>query len=217
MSGRLFFYSDQVSDSPENRRLDALLFKGLDVGRISIGYIPSTDDKQRKFFTNKADYYRQYGVENMMFFDLYSEFNERNIEELLRCDIIHLSAGNPIQFRNSIMARNMDTVLSSYFYSGGTLVGVSGGAVQLGQTVRLFQLFTGNLDEALDCNSSLNTLQLVDFEFLPHYNRWTDDFKQNVVRFAQETHSVVYAGNDGDGIIIEDDRVQFIGEIKTIS
>lgn len=65
MSGRLFFYSDQISDSPENRSFDVLLFKRLDFGRISIGYIPPTKDKQRNFFTNKAAYYRQYGVENM--------------------------------------------------------------------------------------------------------------------------------------------------------
>jgi peptidase E len=56
----------------------------------------------------------------------------------------------------------MEKVLFDYFNNGGTIVGVSGGAVQLGRTTTLFQLFIGDKDENLDA------LQLVDFEFLPH-------------------------------------------------
>jgi len=42
-----------------------------------------------------------------MFFDLYDEFNSLKIDELLECDIIHLSAGDPIEFRNAIKHRNI--------------------------------------------------------------------------------------------------------------
>ncbi|MCA1063778.1 Type 1 glutamine amidotransferase-like domain-containing protein [Rossellomorea sp. AcN35-11] len=94
-----------------------------------------------------------------MFFDLYSEFEPLIIQELLKCDIIHLSAGNPIEFRKAIKQRNMEKVLCDYYHHGGMIVGVSGGAVQLGKTTKLFQMFTGDLD------GDLQASQLVDFEF----------------------------------------------------
>lgn len=84
----------------------------------------------------------------------------------------------------------MEKILRDYFYQGGNIVGVSGGAVQLGKTTKLFQIFIGGSDEELE------VLQLVNFEFSPHYNRWNDDYKRDVFDFAKTTGTTVYAGND---------------------
>ncbi|MDZ5710696.1 Type 1 glutamine amidotransferase-like domain-containing protein [Jeotgalibacillus haloalkalitolerans] len=197
-------------ESPGNQRLDDILFKGMN-RHTKIGYIPSTEDPDRTYFQTKADYYRHYGVEEIMFFDLYSDFDSSKIEELLSCDIVHLSAGNPIEFQSALAHRKMDQVLREYFNRGGTIVGVSGGAVQLGKSITLFQLFTG------ESGRKLKGLQLADFEFLPHYNRWDDAFKKKVEQYAVETGITVYAGNDGDGMVVEDGHIQFIGEIKIIN
>ncbi|WP_194840879.1 Type 1 glutamine amidotransferase-like domain-containing protein [Filobacillus milosensis] len=210
--GKLYFYSDQVIESPGNKRLDQLLLAGFEAKDIKIGYIPSTEDKDKEYFNTKVQYYKSYGIHNMMFFDLCSEFDSMRIKELMECDIIHLSAGNPIEFRHAIKNRQMDRVLRDYFNNGGTIVGVSGGAVQLGKTTNLFQLFTGKInDEASD------TLNFVDFEFLPHYNRWSDEFKQKVQKYAQETGTKIYAGNDGDGLIVDGDQLHMVGDIVVIS
>jgi dipeptidase E len=146
-----------------------------------------------------------------MFFDLYSEFDPLKIKELLKCDIIHLSAGNPMEFRFAIKKRNMKKVLWDYFNNGGTIVGVSGGAVQLGKSTKLFQLFSETLS-----NGDSDTLQFVDFEFLPHYNRWDDRFKREVLKYSQTTRTTVYAGNDGDGLFVDGDNIQLIGDIVVI-
>ncbi|WP_223701679.1 Type 1 glutamine amidotransferase-like domain-containing protein [Sutcliffiella deserti] len=209
--GKLFFYSDQVVESPGNRRLDNLLLASKELKFIKIGYIPSTEDKEKTHFNTKVKYYREYGITNIMFFDLYDEFNSLKIDELIQCDIIHLSAGDPIKFREAIKKRNMEMVLSNYFKQGGTIVGVSGGAVQLGKSTKLFQMFIG------DSGSEKETLQLVDFEFLPHYNRWNEKYKTEVHNYAKTTGTTVYAGNDGDGIIVEDNKIQMVGDIVVIS
>lgn len=209
--GKLFFYSDQVVESTGNKRLDNILFGGMNTKNIKIGYIPSTEDKEKTYYNSKAQYYRDYGIQNIMFFDLYSEFNPLKIDELIKCDIIHLSAGNPIEFRNAIKYRNMEKVLCDYFYQGGIIVGVSGGAVQLGISTNLFQMFIGDSDEELEA------LKLVNFEFLPHYNRWNEEYKKDVHNYAIVTGTTVYAGNDGDGIIVEDNKIQMIGEIVVIN
>lgn len=209
--GKLFFYSDQIVESPGNKRMDHILFANNETNSIKIGYVPSTEDKEKAYYNIKANYYREYGIQNMMFFDLYSEFNPSKILELLECDMIHLSAGNPIQFKKAIKHRNMEKVLCDYFNHGGIIVGVSGGAVQLGKSTKLFELFTGESDDEVD------TLNLVDFEFLPHYNRWGDVFKRDVYHYAKTTGTTVYAGNDGDGIIVEGEDIQMIGDIVKIN
>lgn len=114
--GKLYFYSDQVDETVGNRRLDNILLNGMNARNIKIGYIPSTEDREKTYFNTKVQYYRNYGIQNMMFFDLYSEFKYSNIDELLTCDIIHLSAGNPIEFRNAFQKRNMKKVLCDYYY-----------------------------------------------------------------------------------------------------
>lgn len=211
--GKLFFYSDQVKESPGNVRMDELLFAGIEPKNIKIGYIPSTEDKEKKYFHTKVQYYLEYGIQYFMFFDLYSEFDPLKIKELLSCDILYLSAGNPIEFREAIKKRKMDKVLRNYFEKGGIIVGVSGGAVQLGKSANLFQLFIGDSNE-----DELDTLNFVDFEFLPHYNRWNDEFKREVLSYSKTAGTTVYAGNDGDGLIVhEDGTVQMIGDIVVIN
>ncbi|WKA55570.1 Type 1 glutamine amidotransferase-like domain-containing protein [Planococcus shixiaomingii] len=209
--GKLFFYSDQIVESPGNRRLDHILLEGADLQNTKIGYIPSTEDEEKTHFNVKAQYYRNYGIQDCVFFDLYSEFDSSNIDKLLQCDIIHLSAGNPIEFQKAIKHRKMEQVLCDYFHQGGIIVGVSGGAVQLGNSIKLFQLFSGDSSEVLE------GLQLVDFDFLPHYNRWDEDFKRDVESYAEKAGTTVYAGNDGDGMIVENGKIEMIGDIVVIN
>lgn len=209
--GKLLFYSDQVVESTGNKRLDCFLFSGLDNKNMRIGYIPSTEDKGKVHFHKKTLYYQSYGIEDIMFFDLYDGFNSSKIKDLIECDIIHLAAGNPIEFSKALERRKLKKVLRDYVEEGGTIVGVSGGAVQLGKSITLFQLFIGDVEEELD------GLHLVDFEFLPHYNRWTSDYKSKVQQYAKQTGTTVYAGNDGDGIVVENGEIEMVGNIVLIN
>lgn len=146
--GQLYFYSDQVI--PANERIDGELFRELDNKHCKIGYIPATGDNERKYCRAKQAYYSRYGVSNLLFFDLGDEFKEDLIDELLCCHVIHLSAGDPMYFHSRIVQRQFDVILRDYFNSGGKLVGVSGGGVQLGLTTALFKMFTSTLTDALN-------------------------------------------------------------------
>lgn len=191
--------------------MDGFLFNGLDIKNTKIGYIPSTEDKEKVHFLKKTQYYQSYGIEDVMFFDLYDGFDSSKIKDLLQCDIIHLAAGNPIEFSKALERHNLIKVLRDYAEAGGTIVGVSGGAVQLGKSIKLFQLFTGENEEELD------SLNLTEFEFLPHYNRWTSEYIRKVQQYAKQTNTLVYAGNDGDGIIVENGNLKMVGNIVLIN
>ncbi|TWT04693.1 Type 1 glutamine amidotransferase-like domain-containing protein [Planomicrobium sp. CPCC 101079] len=179
--GKLFFYSDQTLELSDNERLDRILLDGRDSINTTIGYIPSTEDREKTHFNTKVHYYRNYGIKELMFFDLYSEFDSSKIGELLKCDIIHLSAGNPVEFRNAIKHRGMDKILSNYFNGGGTIVGVSGRAVQFGMSINLFQLFTGDLVQGLEA------LQFVDFEFCLTLTVGMMNIKKKFIHMLKQT------------------------------
>lgn len=88
--------------------------------------------------------------------------------------------------------------------------------MQLGLTTALFKMFTSTLTDALNERPNLATLGLVDFEFLPHYNRWTDEFKLDVMKYAETTGVTIFACDDGDGLIVNEHGIHPVGNVKMI-
>lgn len=211
--GKYILYSDQMS--ADNEKVHIKMKQLLGNGNLSLGYIPSTGDKDRKYFSNIKAFYKSYGIQEFIFFDLDEEYDESKVDDLLSCDVIHISGGDPIFLLNNIKKRNFKPVLKKYA-DNGIIIGVSGGACNIGGNISLFKLFTSNLDEALSSRCQLNSLGLVDFEFLPHYNRWNKEFKDNVKEYSKRTGSTIYACNDGDGVIVNDGEIEFVGNIIKI-
>lgn len=93
---------------------------------------------------------------------------------------------------------------------------MSGGAAQFGRSVRLFEISQGSTDgplAGLDCDA----LSLVDFEFVPHWNRWGAQFREAVLSYSRDMHRQVYAADDGDGLTVEDGHVRLVGPVRVIS
>ena len=212
---KLVLYSDQ--GIRDNDKVDARLLSLINKPNPKFGYIPSCGDKERKFFYENCEYYRRLGVKDFLFFDLGDEFNPSQKDELLSCDLIHLSGGDPLSFIKNIKERDFVDVFRDFTRQGGILAGVSGGCLQLTRSVALYKTFIGDLDAiTLDDYIRLRGLNLVDFEFLPHYNRWNEDFIDVVKRYSVKFNSVIYACRDGDGILVHDDEIEFIGNIIII-
>jgi dipeptidase E len=212
--GRLFLYSDQIIE--ENQRIDRKLFSSFDNTNPVIAYIPSNGDPDRTHYSKQLSYYQQYGLKDLLFFDVTEDFEEGLLERVMQCDAIHLSGGNPIIFRDNLLKRGLNSFLIDYYQRGGNLIGVSGGAVQLGESAALYKLFQKGLTDALQSKFQLQTLQLASFEFLPHYDRWSPSFAKLVEEYSVKTGKTVYAADDGAGIIVEEGKLSFIGNIKRI-
>lgn len=212
---KLVFYSDQGHKN--NARVDAKLLSLLRKPSVKVGYIPSGGDKKRKYYTENCEYYKKLGFEDFFFFDLDDEYDELRINELLSCNIIHLSAGDPLYFVQNIKKRNFVNVLRYFVDQGGILVGVSGGSLQLTKTVAIYKSSIGNLrDVTYEDYLGLSALNLVDFEFLPHYNRWSQDFIDTVKAYSAKFSCLIYACRDGDGILVNNNEIEFIGNITKI-
>jgi dipeptidase E len=211
---KLFLYSDQVID--KNEKIDQLLIKSINKLKPKVGYIPACGDKDRRFYNERVNYYKKYDINNFMFFDLDQEYDESKTIGLLQCDAIHLSGGDPVYFNNSIKRRNFTSILRRYVKNGGILIGNSGGSMQMTKSVASYKLFTDGLTEALTQYENLRAMELVEFEFLPHLNRHGDEFISKVKEYSRKCKVKVYGCNDGDGIIINDDRIEIIGDVTVI-
>jgi dipeptidase E len=207
--GKLVLYSDQMI--AQNKKIDIELLRLIGKEKPKIGYIASASDLTRKYYNQKVEYYKNLGVEYLLYFDLDKEYDEAKIDELLSCDAIHLSGGNTYYFLNSLQKRNFIPVLEDYVSKGKVLVGISAGSILMSKTIDIAQFG----DENFLNLKNTHALDLIDFEFMPH---WNTDFVylDGVKNYSKINNNTIYACKDGDGIIIDNNKMRFFGEIIKI-
>lgn len=206
-AGAIIFYSDQVI--PGNERLDRRFLELVNKEKPKLTYIPSASDSTRRYYQEKETYYKRYGIKDLLYFDLNKEYDPSLIDELLSCDAIHLSGGDPFQFLGSIRKRKFGPVLRKYHQGGGILLGISAGAIVLTPSINISHVFYKSRTD------QHQAVGLVDFHFLPHWNQ-REDRLEAVKRFSRENQATVYACNDGDGMVIRDGKIELVGDVVKI-
>ena len=206
---KLVFHSDQIQGHKE---VDLAFMELLGKKGSRLAYIPSQSDLQRKYFNQKVEWYKQFEITDLLYFDVDKEYDERKIDELLACDAIFLSGGNTYYFLNSLKKREFFPILREYVRKGGILIGVSAGGIIMSKTINITTLHDENTIGLKDYTA----LGLVDFEFFPHLDHNMKQYLENLKRYSIRSNSVIYACKDGDGIIIDDDKINFFGDVLKI-
>ena len=206
-SGTIIFYSDQVI--PENERLDRIILDICGKANPRIAFIPSASDDTRRYFRDKCGYYEKYGIKDFLYFDLNKEYDQSLTGELLSCDAIHLSGGDPFQFLGSIRKRKFGEVLKKYLGDGGILLGVSAGAIVLTPSINISHVFYRSRTD------KHQAVGLVDFHFLPHWNL-REHKLEDIRKFSRDHDATVYACKDGDGMVIRDGTIETVGVLLRI-
>lgn len=206
--GGIYLYSDQ--EVPGNERIDALWLAELNGRDVRIGYIPSASDSTRRYFDRKREYYSRYGISDFVYFDLNKEYRPELLPELLSCQVIHLSGGDPFQFNDAVRRRNFAPVLRNYHEDGGILLGISAGGIVLSPSIEVSHLFYRARAERSEA------VGLVPFHFLPHYNRRVASLEQ-LRNFSARLRCTVCAVNDGDGIAVVGGAKSFVGPVLEIT
>lgn len=203
---RIILYSDfkpGVSDLVDDCLLDQL--KGT---ACRIGYIPSDSDIKRRYFAKVEDRYRKLGISDLMYFDLGEEYEPTSIPQLLTCDAVHLSGGDPVQFLHLVKKRGFGVHLKKYLSDGGLVVAVSAGAMILSKSLGLMTLEDGQKRLVKQ-----QALRLFDFEFYPHFKQ---DLKtaNGLRQYAASQKTVVYACDDDSGLHFVDGQVRMLGQVE---
>ena len=205
---KLVLYSDQIY---EDRKVDKWLRKFLNKMNPSIGYIPSCSDLTRTYYNQRVDYYKTMGVQKVDYFDLDQEYDPATIMDVFTYDAIHLSGGNTFYFLESIKKRGFIKHLCSYVRNGGILIGISAGSIITAKTIDI----SGFGDKNIVGSTDTSALGLVDFEFCPHWDGGNESLEQ-IRAYARPRNATVYAVKDGDGIIVDGDQIQIVGDVVKV-
>ncbi|WP_414581127.1 Type 1 glutamine amidotransferase-like domain-containing protein [Scytonema sp. PCC 10023] len=207
---RLMLYSDQVIAA--NQQVDSYLLQLLGTHAARIGYISSSSDPKRQYFTVKQQYYQQYGLESL-YVELDVEYKTDLLDPLFACDAIHLSGGNTYYFLYWLQQRGLMERLQHYALHQGVLIGISAGAI----------IMTAEIGSARLCGDApyppLTTYQglgLVEFAFVPHVQDTPDEYTR-MQAYANHQQRVLYGCHDGDGIVVVGETVTLVGNVVTMT
>ncbi|MEZ2323079.1 Type 1 glutamine amidotransferase-like domain-containing protein [Bacillus pacificus] len=207
---KIVLYSDQVQ---EDRKLDYELLRLLNKENPSLAYLRASSDVTGKYFNYVVKYYRYLGINNVKYFDLDKEYDERKVNDIFNYDGIHLFGGNTFRFLYSLRKRNLLHSLKSYLKNGGVLIGVSAGSIITTKSIDTAQF----LDEDIIGLEDRKSLGIVDFDFMPHWSEEQSEKYLDLLKDYSELKSrEIYACKDGDGIVIDGEEIKLIGDILKI-
>lgn len=207
MRRKLALYSDQqINLSP---KMDERLLALIDKPNPTIGYIPSSTDPERTWHKKQQAYYKSLSADLAIYFELETEYQPDKTKDLFACDAIHLSGGSTYNFLYWLRKRGFISLLHDYVANGGLLIGVSAGAILMTPEISTTHLCGEQPSHNLNDLSALN---FVDFAFLPHINQ-IESPEAKLIEYSVTQKRKIFGCNDGDGIIVDGDNIQCIGNL----
>ncbi len=207
---KLVLYSDQIP--PLADKIDNELTTLLGKTNPIIGFIPSSSDSERKFYSERQAYYQRLGMDLNVYFELDNEYQPNLLNSLLSCDAIHLSGGNTYYFLHWLRRRNMMDTLVQYVAKGGVLIGVSAGSILMTPDISTSAFCR---DETIEGETDFSGLKLVDFSFVPHFGDSPYNLDE-IRKYSHDHKTVVYAVRDSGGIVVIENEVKCIGDVVKV-
>jgi len=139
----------------------------------------------------------------------------RRATSLIRSsDVVYLSGGNTFHYLHHLRRSGLFEPLRRYADRGGVLAGLSAGAILVTPNIGLaaYPPFDRDENQVALAESRWSALDLVDFEFFPHFRR-SRRYRQAMMDYSARSRFPVYACSDGSGIVVEGDRFTAHGEV----
>lgn len=209
----LVLYSEQLF--PECAAIDRRLADILEAGGTGrrLAYVASGPEPDRGYFLAAQSYYGRYGLDLQIFFDLDEPHSPQDIAALFASNAIHLAGGHTGGFLERLKRSGMLRSLRDWVLSGGTLIGVSAGAILMGSTIATDAPFIGLKPEEITDGDALD---LMPFEFFPHLGD-DESYLPTLLRYSKHTPRPIVACNDSDGVVVTGTRVECFGSPLWIS
>jgi len=195
----------------ENISLDRKLLELADKENPSITYIPSCSYDSEIDFNDFIRHYRALGISRFIHFPVDIDFDETIKKEAFLSDIIHLSGGNTYYFLKHLRRKGMLKELKAFVKRGGVLTGLSAGAILMTPSICTAGFPEFDKDENEDNIKNLKAMNLVRFEFFPHY-RNSKRYDSELIKHSKGLDRPIYACPDGSGIIVKEGTLAFEGK-----
>ena len=166
-----------------------------------IAWIPPFTVMGHEHFPGSQVLFEAHGFSDLEYCDIDNEPNEEQLVHLDQYDVIYLTGGDPIGFRRNILRVGLAGGLRQYLTTGRLIVAASGGSMQLTKNVSLFRLLTAALDEVFENRGEYEALGVVDYEILPHLNRFEPSFLEVVRHYSERVDHDVIGLADGAAVL----------------
>lgn len=206
---KLVFYSG--GHDYENIALDEKLIGLVGHSNPRIAYIPSCSYLCDDDFQDFIKQYERFGIHNIIFFPIDAPYTDVLKSEVFKSDIIHLSGGNTYYFLKHLRKSGMVKELKTFVKNGGILTGLSAGAIIMTKSIETAGFPSFDRDDNDENLRNLKAMNLVDFEFFPHY-RNSKRYDQELLNYTKTIDIPMYACPDGSGIIVKKDELSFVGK-----
>jgi dipeptidase E len=205
---RLVFYSGGQNKS--NNFLHERLADLKGKRARSLTYIPFSHENGEYYFKRIKKRYSRYGIKKFRYFPVDSDFLAKEMREALKSDIIYLAGGNTYYFLKHLRESGFLKRLEKFVKRGGVLAGLSAGAIIMTPHIHMagYPEHEGDINEVRLKN--FHALNLVEFEFLPHYSA-SAKTHQAMLRYSRRSKLPIVACPDGSGVVIDGDKTEFIG------
>ncbi len=210
---KLVFYSG--GQEPSNQLIHTEM--SYLVGRKSqktFTYVPYLSDGAMHFFRRATKRYRPFGFTNFYCLpvDNGKELSPKERGQALASDVIYLAGGNTFYFLKYLRKSGLLQLLPEFVKAGGVLAGLSAGGIIMTKNINLAAYPTFDADDNEVNLFNWSALNLVDFEFFPHYEI-TNRYFRAMKSYTKEHQCNVFACCDGGGVIVNGEEVKFVGEV----
>jgi dipeptidase E len=195
----------------DNLALDSQTIKLTGKESPSITYIPSCSYDSEVDFNEFIKHYRELGISRFIHFPVDVDYDETIKREAFSSDIIHLSGGNTFYFLKHLRKKGMLKELKSFVKRGGVLTGLSAGAILMTPTIDTAAFPHFDKDENEENVKNLKAMNLVGFEFFPHYKN-SKRYDSELLEHSKKLERPIYACPDGSGIVVKKESLKFQGK-----
>jgi dipeptidase E len=176
-------------------------------------FIPSASHIPEFEYEYVKETYGALGVTRIYLLNLDRPYSISDAERLVKsADIIYLSGGNTFYFLKSIRRHHFDRLLTKFVQDGGVLAGLSAGSIIMTPTIATASYPKFDRDENTVGLRNLDALNLVNFDYFPHYNH-EPEYARELKKQSLLIKRPIYGVSDGGGIIVEPDRLSFFGDV----
>lgn len=196
----------------ENIVLDEELLSLTNCKSPQITFIPSCSYSAHIDFRDFVNQYSKFNINRFLNFPIDTYISPVLLREALQSDIIHLAGGNTFYFLKHLRKNKMLGELKRFVKNGGILTGLSAGAIMMTNNISTASFPEFDRDANDDNVKNYSALNLVDFEFFPHYkNSSRYDFE--LKKYSKEIANPLYACPDGSGIVVNREQLSFVNKV----
>lgn len=170
-------------------------------------YIPAST----MFSTFGDDSYKNMGFKHSSCFDIGYNYDESKTDDLFSSDLIHIGGGNTFLLKYLLKKRGLMNKLFDFASNGGVIIGNSAGSIMMCGDIHIASIADENITNEKDYAG----LGLVDFDFKPHFQMFEENIRYFEM-YSEVKNKVLYGVDESSAIVIKNDRLIKVGNVKTI-